>query len=81
MLVVIESGDHGTIAEVQAKLAALADAGVEHVRLITFDEPPINKPHGLNVALRHSIGDVVTIFDAEDEPHPDILNVVNSAPD
>lgn len=78
VLVVIEAGDHGTIAEVEQKLAALRAQGINHVRLITFDEPPINKPHGLNVALRYATGDVVTIFDAEDEPHPDILQVVNT---
>jgi cellulose synthase/poly-beta-1,6-N-acetylglucosamine synthase-like glycosyltransferase len=78
ILVVIEAGDHGTIAEVNARLDMLRAQGIGHVRLITFDDPPINKPHGLNVALRYSTGDVVTIFDAEDEPHPDILNVVNT---
>jgi len=78
ILVVIEAGDHGTIAQVEAKLAALRAQGIDHVRLITFADPPINKPHGLNVALRHTTGDVVAIFDAEDEPHPDILHVVNT---
>lgn len=78
ILVVIEAGDHATIAQVAAKLAALREQHIEHVRLITFDDPPINKPHGLNVALQAATGDVVTIFDAEDEPHPDILNVVNT---
>jgi glycosyltransferase XagB len=78
ILVVIEAGDDGTIAEVQAKLAELRAQGIDHVRLITFDDPPINKPHGLNVALRSTGGDVVTIFDAEDEPHADILQVVNT---
>jgi glycosyltransferase XagB len=78
ILVVIEAGDSGTIAEVRQKLAELARKDIDHVRLITFDDPPINKPHGLNVALRSASGDVVTIFDAEDEPHPDILNVVNT---
>ena len=77
-LVVIEAGDSGTIARVNEKLAELRRQGVRHVRLITFDDPPINKPHGLNVALPEAAGDVVTIFDAEDEPHPDILNVVNT---
>ena len=79
VLVVIESGDRGTLANVDDKLAELRARGVDHVRLITFDDPPINKPHGLNVALRHATGDVVTIFDAEDEPHPDILQIVNTA--
>jgi cellulose synthase/poly-beta-1,6-N-acetylglucosamine synthase-like glycosyltransferase len=78
ILVVIEAGDQSTIAKVDAKLSALRRQGVRNVRLITFDDPPINKPHGLNVGLRHATGDVVTIFDAEDEPHPDIMNVVNT---
>ena len=78
ILVVIEAGDQGTIAEVNASLAELHAQGIDHVRLITFDDPPINKPHGLNVALRSTVGDVVTIFDAEDEPHADILQVVNT---
>jgi cellulose synthase/poly-beta-1,6-N-acetylglucosamine synthase-like glycosyltransferase len=78
ILVVIEAGDAGTIAEVEQKLAALHAQAIDHVRLITFADPPINKPHGLNVGVRAAIGDVITIFDAEDEPHPDILHVVNT---
>ena len=39
ILVVIEAGDHGTIAEVEAKLAALREQHIDHVRLITFDDP------------------------------------------
>ncbi|HMQ32524.1 MAG TPA: glycosyltransferase, partial [Chloroflexaceae bacterium] len=77
-IVVIEAGDSGTIAKVREKLAQLRARGVHNLRLITFAEPPINKPHGLNVGLAQATGDVVTIFDAEDEPHPDILNVVNT---
>jgi cellulose synthase/poly-beta-1,6-N-acetylglucosamine synthase-like glycosyltransferase len=78
VLVVIEAGDAGTIAKVTEKLAALRSQGVVHVRLITFADPPINKPHGLNVGFREATGDVVTIFDAEDEPHRDILRVVDT---
>jgi glycosyltransferase XagB len=78
VLVVIEAGDTGTIGKVQEKLGDLARLGIRNVRLITFADPPINKPHGLNLGLREATGDLVTIFDAEDEPHPDILNVVNT---
>lgn len=78
VLVVIEAGDAGTIAKVNEKLDALRLQGIHHVRLLTFADPPINKPHGLNVGLYQATGDVVTIFDAEDEPHPDILNIVNT---
>jgi len=77
-LVVIEAGDAGTIAKVEEKVSELRAAGVSNIELVTFDDPPINKPHGLNVGLRKAWGDIVTIFDAEDEPHPDILNVVNT---
>jgi cellulose synthase/poly-beta-1,6-N-acetylglucosamine synthase-like glycosyltransferase len=78
VLVVIEAGDAGTIAKVDEKLAALDRQGINQVRLITFNDPPINKPHGLNIGLCEATGEVVTIFDAEDEPHPDILQVVNT---
>ncbi|MDQ3962943.1 MAG: glycosyltransferase [Actinomycetota bacterium] len=78
VLVVIEHSDIETIAVVRHTLEQLAATGVGNVRLITFNDPPINKPHGLNVGLAEATGDVVTIFDAEDEPHPDILNVVNT---
>jgi len=78
ILVVIEASDTGTIAKVEETIADLRRADIGHVRLMTFDDPPINKPHGLNVGLREATGDIVTIFDAEDEPHPDILQVVNT---
>ncbi|MBV9175097.1 MAG: glycosyltransferase [Chloroflexi bacterium] len=78
VLVIIEAGDGGTIAKVREKLAALRRQGVDNVRLLIFSSPPINKPHGLNVGLRAATGNIVTIFDSEDEPHPDLLNVVNT---
>ena len=78
VLVVIEAGDRGTIGKVKEKIAELETQGVSHVGLLTFNDPPINKPHGLNVGLRQATGEVVTIFDAEDEPHPDILQIVNT---
>lgn len=78
VLVVIEEGDAGTIAKVQEKQAELQARGIDLVQLLTFADRPINKPHGLNIGLARATGDVVTIFDAEDEPHPDIMQVVNT---
>jgi cellulose synthase/poly-beta-1,6-N-acetylglucosamine synthase-like glycosyltransferase len=75
VLVICESGDVGTIAAVQQKLA---EPGKEHVQLIVFSDRPINKPHGLNKGLQAATNDVVTIFDAEDEPHADIFQVINT---
>lgn len=78
VLVIMEAGDLQTIGPVAEKLAELEGRGIGNVAMLTFTDPPINKPHGLNVGLAHATGDVVTIFDAEDEPHPEILRVVNT---
>jgi cellulose synthase/poly-beta-1,6-N-acetylglucosamine synthase-like glycosyltransferase len=76
IIAICRDDDPGTIAEAQAKIDELGDPGVQ---LLIFNDGPINKPHGLNLGLQVARGDVVTIFDAEDEPHPDILNIINTA--
>lgn len=75
ILAICREDDPGTIAEARAKINELRDPNVQ---LIIFNDKPINKPHGLNLGLRVAKGDIVTIFDAEDEPHPDILNIINT---
>lgn len=75
IIAICREDDPGTIAEAQAKIDELGDPNVQ---LVIFNDKPINKPHGLNLALQVAYGDVVTIFDAEDEPHPDILNIINT---
>jgi len=75
IFVICEEGDTGTIARVRQKLA---EPGKEHVQLIIFNDRPINKPHGLNKGLQMATNDVVTIFDAEDEPHADIFQIINT---
>lgn len=76
--VVLRIDDTGTIAKVQEKIAQLAAQGIDNVRMVIFQDGPINKPHGLNVGLRYTKNEVVTIFDAEDQIHPDVFNVVNT---
>lgn len=75
VLVICEIGDVRTIDRVRERLA---QPGAEHVRLIIFSDEPINKPHGLNKGLQVASKDMVTIFDAEDEPHEDIFNIINT---
>jgi cellulose synthase/poly-beta-1,6-N-acetylglucosamine synthase-like glycosyltransferase len=75
LIAICREDDPGTIAEARATIAALGDPNIQ---LLIFNDQPINKPHGLNLGLRIAHGDVVTIFDAEDEPHPDILNIINT---
>ena len=78
VLVICEHTDRGTIEKVEEKIAELRRQRVDNVRLVVFDDTPINKPHGLNIGLAQSSNEVVTIFDAEDEIHPDIFNIVNT---
>ncbi|MDQ3910307.1 MAG: glycosyltransferase [Actinomycetota bacterium] len=75
IVVVCQKRDVETIAEAER---AAAEIGDPNVRVVTFEGGPINKPHGLNVALGETTKEVVTIFDAEDDVHPEILNVVNT---
>ncbi len=75
IVAICREDDPGTIAEALAKINELHDPNVQ---LLIFNDKPINKPHGLNLALQIAHGDVVTIFDAEDEPHPNILNIINT---
>jgi glycosyltransferase XagB len=78
VVVVCSADDMGTIAKAQQKIAKLRERGVSCVRVVAFRDKPINKPHGLNVGVRTTRNEVVTIFDAEDDIHPDIFNVVNT---
>jgi glycosyltransferase XagB len=75
IIAICREDDPGTIGEAQAKIDELGDPNVQ---LLIYNDYPITKPHGLNLGLQVARGDVVTIFDAEDEPHPDILNIMNT---
>jgi|GEM_PF-419611 len=75
LIMVRDEDDDETIAETKR---AIEEIGDPNVRLITFTEGPKNKPNGLNRGLAASKMDVVCIFDAEDDPHPEIYQVVNT---
>lgn len=78
VFVICSADDPGTIDKAQEKIDELAREGLRNVDVVVFDDKPINKPHGLNAALPRTSHDVVTIFDAEDDIHPQIFNVVNT---
>ncbi|MBN1680483.1 MAG: glycosyltransferase [Anaerolineae bacterium] len=75
LVLIRDEDDDDTI---NAARQAIAEIGKDNIRLVTFTDGPRNKPNGLNRGLRAATKDVVCIFDAEDEPHPDIYNVVNT---
>jgi cellulose synthase/poly-beta-1,6-N-acetylglucosamine synthase-like glycosyltransferase len=57
------------------------DAARRHpdlIRVIVDETSPKNKPKALNLALQSATGDIVGVFDAEDEVHPRLLTLVDS---
>lgn len=75
IFVVCHDSDTETIEEAQR---CIDDIGSPNIRVLTFDTPPINKPHGLNVGLLNSTKDILTVFDAEDDIAPEVFNIVNT---
>lgn len=62
---VLEAHDHETIA---AALAAPRPDWLDV--LVTPPGKPQTKPRALNFALTHATGELLTVYDAEDAPHP-----------
>ena len=75
VLALLREHDRGTINVAREKLKQLYAPNVE---LLVTNDKHGGKPHQLNLGLKVARGDIVTIFDAEDEPHPDILQVINT---
>jgi cellulose synthase/poly-beta-1,6-N-acetylglucosamine synthase-like glycosyltransferase len=74
IIAIVGHDDPGT----EAVARAAADRHPELIRVIVDDSVPKNKPKALNLALKSARGDVVGVFDAEDEVHPRLLTVVDS---
>jgi glycosyltransferase XagB len=51
---------------------------ITNARILVSPSEPKCKSHSLNVALKESKGEVICIFDAEDEVSPTILNLANT---
>ncbi|MEV3989427.1 glycosyltransferase [Streptomyces sp. NPDC049837] len=75
-IVVIVGHDDPETTEV-AERAAARDPG--RVRVIVDTHEAKNKPKALNTALPYCRGDVVGVFDAEDQVHPELLAHVDHA--
>lgn len=75
ILVLCRQDDMATIAKARE---IIAEMGQSNIQLVVFNTLPINKPHSLNHGLDKARHDVIAIFDAEDEPHPDLYQIVNT---
>ncbi len=74
VLAIVGHDDPGTTAVAEA--AARRHPG--RVRVVVDHSWPKNKPKALNTALESCRGDVVGVFDAEDEVHRDLLRHVDA---
>ncbi len=75
-IIVIVGNDDPKTAMVAYELAR---SDPERVRVVVDTNEVKNKPKALNTALPACTGDVVGVFDAEDEVHPDLLQHVDHA--
>lgn len=75
IIIIVGHDDPGT-AQVAMRLASDAP---EKVSVVTDVNEVKNKPRALNTALPHCRGDVVGVFDAEDQVHPELLSHVDHA--
>ncbi|MEU5160582.1 glycosyltransferase [Streptomyces sp. NPDC020875] len=65
--------------ETTAVAVRAAERDPLRVRVITDTHEKKNKPKALNTALPHCRGDIVGVFDAEDQVHPELLAHVDHA--
>ncbi|MFD5894321.1 glycosyltransferase [Streptomyces sp. NPDC060366] len=75
-IIVIVGHDDPETAEVAERAAARDPA---RVRVVVDTHLAKNKPKALNTALPHCTGEVVGVFDAEDQVHPELLTHVDHA--
>jgi glycosyltransferase XagB len=75
ILILCRFDDKETIAEAHDLVSSLNNS---RIRVLVLEGVPVNKPKALNFGLQFSKNEIVTIFDAEDEPHSDIYNIVNT---
>lgn len=74
VIAIVGDDDPGTAAVAHA--AARRHPG--RVRVVVDSSVPKNKPKALNTALAHCTGDIVGVFDAEDEVHPRLITNVDA---
>ncbi len=74
IIAIVGHDDPGT----EAVCRAAAERHPDRIEVVVDDSVPKNKPKALNRALPFATGDVVGVFDAEDEVHPDLLRHIDS---
>jgi cellulose synthase/poly-beta-1,6-N-acetylglucosamine synthase-like glycosyltransferase len=76
ILIVMRNDDLKTQFVVEETLKELSNENIKIV--ILSNSEPINKPSQLNAGLDKANGDIVCVFDAEDEPHRGLYKIINT---
>ena len=74
IIAIVGHDDPGTEAVARAAAAKHPDI----IEVIVDSSVPKNKPKAMNLALTIATGEIVGVFDAEDEVHPELLRLVDS---
>ncbi len=75
IIVICRADDQETV---RAAIRGAENGESDRVKILVSHVDLPNKPAGLNMGLRYAAGDVVVVFDAEDEPNKNIYSVVNT---
>ncbi|MFG2877742.1 glycosyltransferase [Streptomyces sp. NPDC048337] len=79
IIVIVGHDDPETAAVAERAAARAAERAPGLVRVVVDHHETKNKPKALNTALPHCRGDIVGVFDAEDQVHPELLAHVDHA--
>ena len=74
VLVIIRADDYQTILATEQ---AIKEANAHNIRIVQIDGEAHNKAYSLNIGLHLAKNQIIGVFDAEDEPNPNILQKVN----
>lgn len=75
IMTICESRDLKTIQAAKDEIQANNHFNSE---VLSYSNAPLNKPYRLNLGLNAARNDIIVIFDAEDEVHPNIFNIANT---
>jgi cellulose synthase/poly-beta-1,6-N-acetylglucosamine synthase-like glycosyltransferase len=74
VLITVRSDDFETIRAINAAFETIKPV---NMRTIIIGSAAQTKAHSLNTALSQTKGEIIGVFDAEDEPQPDLLERIN----
>lgn len=73
--ILCKNDDQSTI---QTAVQTIESLGSTNIKVLIFESEQTNKPTALNIGANHANNELIAIFDAEDQPKKDLLQVINT---